>query len=115
MIGVIGEDRYLQLAEAASEGAIFLDRVMPEWFWEVDVEQLNMGNGIHSYFKGGCVLAQLNPNHEYSSVSFGLFSMDDFELGFANYVCSVPMYSILTQLWQDEIHNRRYIAWGGEL
>lgn len=103
--------------ERAGRGARYLDDVDPDWFWHIDPDMLELGNG-HA-----CVLGQLygsfitglsrvrlinfssTPRPERSPVALGFLCLRG--------VCQALQeqdYEYLNQAWQEEIRSRQEVA-----
>lgn len=101
----------------AGRGAAFLDGIDPVWFWRVDAEVLEMGDGC------ACVLGQLHGAfltglsraHLLNFTSAPRPGRSPVELGFLSVprVCEALQeqdYEYLNQAWREEIRSRREAA-----
>lgn len=101
----------LRYAEArVKKGAAHLDKRIPDWFEQVKIRPLDMKSGCR------CVLGQLFGDYSPGAIGVASMSLDemseDERLGFdvpatIKYDESEPYYRKLTELWRDEIRQRR--------
>lgn len=108
---------FAQARQRALRGATYLDEIDPDWFWHVDPDTLELGNG------NACVLGHLHGSFltgltRLNLVSFNSparLNLSPVEMGFlcVRGVCEALQeqdYVYLNEAWQELIRQRQEAA-----
>lgn len=96
------------LPSYVSDGAEFLDHIDKDWYWKINLETLDLAMGDR------CVLGQHHPSRVYDPDEYGLDELRDAALfGFTLGEGTWDLWNqLLTDLWRDEIDDRRWKSLG---
>lgn len=93
-----------RLAENQQRGVEFLDRNIPDWREQIDLETLELSDGQN------CIAGQLGGSYCSFVISWGIMGEDYGMKNLGDHFSSYSDYGYLEKLWRNEVVQERELA-----